>query len=89
MNFTEKVHAIVRRIPRRKAMTYKEVAREAGNPGAARAVGSIMARNFDPKIPCHRVIRSDGKVGNYNRGGSVRKAAILREEGVPRFRISS
>ena len=62
-------------------MTYQEVATKAGNPGAARAVGSIMARNFDPKIPCHRVIRSDGKVGNYNRGGSKKKANFLRSEG--------
>ncbi len=60
-------------------MTYGEVAELAGSPGAARAVGSIMKYNFDPSIPCHRVIRSDGKLGKYNRGAG-RKEELLREE---------
>ena len=62
-------------------MTYGEVARRAGYPRAARAVGIAMSRNFDPKVPCHRVIRADGLVGNYNRGGPRRKAEILKREG--------
>lgn len=62
-------------------MTYSEVAERAGSPGAARAVGSLMKANFDPKIPCHRVIRSDGKVGEYNRGGPSAKKALLEKEG--------
>ena len=62
-------------------MTYKQVAAKAGNPLAARAVGMLMSKNFNKKIPCHRVVRSDGKVGNYNRGGTERKMEILREEG--------
>lgn len=62
-------------------MTYKEVAREAGRPRAFRAVGNILNTNYDPKIPCHRVVRSDGKVGGYNRGAR-RKQKLLREEGV-------
>jgi len=63
-------------------MTYKQVALAAGNPKAARAVANIMAANFDPRVPCHRVLRSDGALGGYNRGGVVAKAALLRAEGV-------
>lgn len=58
-------------------MTYKEVARKAGRPRAYRAVGNILHANCDPEIPCHRVIRSDGKIGGYNRG--VRNKARLLE----------
>jgi len=79
--FARKVYAVVAKIPKGKVMTYGQVAKKAGNPGAARAVGSIMSHNYNPKIPCHRVVRSDGKIGNYNRGGSKRKLEILREEG--------
>ena len=61
-------------------MTYKEVAELAGRPKAWRAVGNILNKNKDPKIPCHRVIRSDGKIGGYNRG-SKKKLKRLREEG--------
>ena len=82
MDFSHKVRAIVAKIPRGKVMTYKELARKAGSPNASRAVGSIMAKNFDPTIPCHRVIRSDGKIGNYNRGGPAKKKALLKAEGV-------
>jgi O-6-methylguanine DNA methyltransferase len=46
-------------------MTYGQVAAKAGKPGAARAVGTLMSKNYNPKIPCHRVVRSDGKVGGY------------------------
>jgi len=53
-----------------------------GSSGAARAVGSVMAKNFDPKVPCHRVIRADGTVGAYNRGGPVAKRRLLEGEGV-------
>ena len=68
MKFSERVLAVVRNIPRGQVMTYGQVARLAGSPGAARAVGSIMKQNFDQNIPCHRVIRSDGQAGEYNRG---------------------
>lgn len=79
--FTEKVRNIVRKIPRGKTMTYGEVAAKAGNEKASRVVGSIMKANHDPEIPCHRVVRSDGKVGDYNRGGSIGKIALLKKEG--------
>jgi methylated-DNA-[protein]-cysteine S-methyltransferase len=78
--FTQKVKEIVGKIPKGKTMTYKEVAKRAGNSKASRVVGNIMKANFDPKIPCHRVIRSDGGMGGYNRGGVKRKLQILKKE---------
>lgn len=80
--FTDAVRNIVRAIPKGSVMTYKEVAKKAGNEKASRAVANIMAANYDPEIPCHRVIRTDGSLGGYNRGGIVRKEAILTEEGI-------
>lgn len=81
-NFSDRVRNIVRKIPKGKTMTYQQVAELAGSPGASRAVGSIMRANYDPKIPCHRVVRSDGKIGNYNRGGEQMKRKLLQQEGV-------
>ncbi len=78
--FRDKVRAIVARIPEGKTMTYKEVAKQAGNPNAARAVGAIMRKNFDAHIPCHRVIGSDGRMRGYNRGGECAKLALLQKE---------
>lgn len=80
--FTDKVKDVVRSIPRGQTMTYGEVAAFAGGPGAARAVGNVMHNNYDPTVPCHRVIRSDGTPGCYNRGGSEAKLKLLRKEGV-------
>lgn len=82
MTFTEKVYAVVRKIPKGKVMTYGEVAKKVSSPNSARAVGTVLSKNYDPKIPCHRVIRSDGKIGNYNRGGMAEKLKILKKEGV-------
>ncbi len=79
--FTDKVHLVVKGIPKGKMMTYKAVATAAGNAKAARAVANLMAKNYDPAIPCHRVIRSDGGLGGYNRGGEVEKRKILQKEG--------
>lgn len=80
--FREKVLAIVKKIPKGGSMTYKQVATKAGNPLAARAVGAIMRTNYDPSVPCHRVIHTNGVIGNYNRGGPSRKREILMSEGV-------
>ena len=81
MHFKDTVFAVVRQIPKGKTMTYKEVAKAAGKPFAYRAVGNILSRNYDPKIPCHRVLRSDGTDSGYNRGGWARKLKRLKEEG--------
>lgn len=80
MTFAERVYDVVRHIPRGKVMTYGEVAAAAGSPGAARAVGNILKGNYDPNIPCHRVVRGDGNPGEYNRGRS-RKIELLQKEG--------
>lgn len=77
--FKQKVFEIVGKIPRGKTLTYLEVAKKAGSPKASRAVGNILHTNHDPKIPCHRVIRSDGKLGGYNRGINL-KIKRLKEE---------
>lgn len=81
-NFSRAVFRVVKNITPGKALSYGDVARKAGFPGAARAVGSLMRKNYDKAVPCHRVIRSDGSCGEYNRGGSEGKAKRLRKEGV-------
>jgi methylated-DNA-[protein]-cysteine S-methyltransferase len=69
------------RIPRGRTATYAEIARRIGRPGAARAVGSALARNpFPIFIPCHRAVRSDGTIGGYQ-GGAAMKRALLALEG--------
>lgn len=78
--FKQKVFEVVKKIPNGKTLSYKEVARMAGSPNAYRAVGNILNKNYDPKIPCHRVIKSNGKVGGYNRG-SKNKTKKLQLEG--------
>ncbi|MEZ4210869.1 MAG: MGMT family protein [Candidatus Paceibacterota bacterium] len=78
--FTEKVLLVVSKIPKGKTLSYKEVAKKAGSPKAFRAVGSILKKNYREDIPCHRVIKSDGKIGEYNRG-KENKIFILRKEG--------
>lgn len=80
--FARAVYRVVSQIPRGETRTYGEVAKAAGRPGAARAVGTIMSRNTDTKkVPCHRVVRADGKAGEYAFGGTRRKIALLKKEG--------
>lgn len=79
LRFSDKVLEVVRSIPSGKTLTYGQVAALAGNPRAARVVGMIMKKNYNPDIPCHRVIRSDGTLGGYNRG-IEKKASILKAE---------
>lgn len=80
MTFAEKVYEVVKTISSGSVLTYKQVAEKAGNPRAWRAVGNILNKNYDSKIPCHRVIKSSGKLGGYNRGESA-KMKRLTEEG--------
>ncbi|MDP3970494.1 MAG: MGMT family protein [bacterium] len=77
--FAQKVFRIVKQIPKGETLSYKQVAILAGNEEAARAVGNILNSNYDLLIPCHRVIRSDGKIGGYN-GGARKKKLLLAEE---------
>ncbi len=81
-DFKEKILSIVRDIKKGNVLTYKSVAEKANRPLAMRAVGTIMKNNYDPTVPCHRVVRSDGKIGDYNRGGSEAKIKLLKSEGV-------
>ncbi len=81
-----RVYALLGQIPVGRVVTYGQLAR-AANCGSARAMGSILRRNPDaPRVPCHRVIRSDGTLGGYQGelGGSAvaRKLRLLEEEGV-------
>lgn len=79
--FRRTVLQAVARIERGTVQTYGDVARAAGVPRAARAVGTALARNPIPfLIPCHRVVRSDG-IGNYGIGGVAVKERLLRAEG--------
>ncbi len=80
-SFSQKVWEVVCAIPKGQVLTYAEVAKRAGFLGAARAVGNLMRQNFDPARPCHRVVRSDGMLGQYNRGTKA-KGRILETEGV-------
>lgn len=80
-HFSEKVLGVVKKIPRGKTLTYQEVARRAGIPRAYRAVGNIL-NSYDSKkikVPCHRVVKSDGTIGGY-RWGAKKKLALLRKE---------
>ncbi len=79
--FQRKVYGVVRKIPKRKVMSYKEVAERAGRPRAWRAVGNILNKHQKPNLPCHRVIRSDGRIGGYREGVS-KKIKLLISEGV-------
>ena len=80
-DFQKRVYSIVKKIPAGKVLSYKEVARRAGYPKAYRAVGNVLNKNRDPKISCHRVIRSDGQIGGYA-FGAKKKMLILVKEGV-------
>jgi len=81
--FEQAVLRKTREIPRGEVRPYGWVAREIGHPAAVRAVGTALANNPIPYfIPCHRVVRTDGHIGNYGGGGPEAKRAILTLEGV-------
>jgi methylated-DNA-[protein]-cysteine S-methyltransferase len=79
VSFSDKVYNVVAKIPKGQVLTYKQVAKKAGSPLAFRAVGNILNKNYNLKIPCHRVVRSDGKIGGYNRGPGKKKEILIRE----------
>ena len=82
--FQIKVWNYLKKIPKGKVKTYKQVAKGIGMPKAARAVANACGKNpYAPKIPCHRVIRSDGALGGYSgRGGIKQKLKLLKSEKV-------
>ena len=78
--FERRVYAVVARIPKGQTRSYRWVAQQLGNSGLARAVGGALGRNTDPvRVPCHRVIRTDGTLGGY-RWGLRKKRARLHAE---------
>src|SRR5438445_8334358 len=88
--FEQAVLRKTREIPRGEVRPYGWVAREIGQPAAVRAVGTALANNPIPYfIPCHRVIRTDGVIGNYGGGGPEAKAKILTLEGVQLKRLQT
>jgi len=82
--FQRKVWLYLKKIPRGKVKTYSEVAKAIGKPLAVRAVANAIAKNpYSPRVPCHRVIRSDGSLGGYSgKGGVKTKKFLLKKEGV-------
>jgi methylated-DNA-[protein]-cysteine S-methyltransferase len=78
-----KIWNYLKKIPKGKVKTYSEVAKAVGKPKATRAVANAIGKNPYPiKIPCHRVIRSDGSLGGYSgKGGTRTKKILLRKEG--------
>ncbi len=81
-SFQLKVWNYLKKIPKGSVKTYKQVAVALKMPKSARAVANACAKNpYPPKIPCHRVIRSDGKLGGYSgKGGIKRKMRLLKAE---------
>ena len=82
MSPAERVYRMLCSVPRGTVVTYADLARAAGIENGQRAVGRMMAANPHPGIvPCHRVVRSDGRIGGYMYGADS-KAAMLKKEGV-------
>ena len=81
--FQLKVWSYLKKIPKGKLKTYAQVAKAIGKPKAVRAVANAIGKNpFPPKIPCHRVIRSDRKLGGYSGNGGIKtKKKLLKNEG--------
>ena len=82
--FQLKVWNYLKKIPRGNVKTYSQVAKGIGKPLAVRAVANAIGKNpFPPKIPCHRVIKSDRSLGGYSgKGGIKTKKILLKKEGI-------
>jgi len=81
-SFSEKCYAILQRVPRGKVTTYGELAKAAGSPNSARAVGKAMNKNpYAPCVPCHRVVGSDGRLVGFA-SGLDEKTKMLEKEGI-------
>lgn len=79
--FEEKVFSACKKIPFGKVSTYKAVAVFIGNANAFRAVGNALNGNRDKKVPCHRIVKSDGKIGGFA-FGIRNKIGLLKAEGI-------
>ena len=83
-SFQKKVWKEILKIPKGKVKSYKDLAQSIGNSKSSRAVANACGKNPYPiKIPCHRVIRSDGGLGGYSGKGGIRaKRSLLKKEGI-------
>lgn len=80
--FYQTVYKALKKVPKGRVTTYKELAKAVNNPRAARAVGNAMNKNpFAPEVPCHRVVRSDGSMGGFGEGAEKKKY-LLKKEGI-------
>jgi methylated-DNA-[protein]-cysteine S-methyltransferase len=78
----EDVYELLQKIPSGKVSTYGDLARALGNPSASRLIGKILGENPNPiRVPCHRVVMSNGKLGGY-RNGVDKKKELLEKEGL-------
>ncbi|MBN2454570.1 MGMT family protein [Candidatus Woesearchaeota archaeon] len=81
MKFDKKVWRICSKVPKGKVTTYKAIAQKL-HTKAYRAVGNALNKNpYAPKVPCHRVVKSDGRLGGFAKGHN-RKKAMLQKEGI-------
>ncbi len=82
MGFKEEVLDLVSKIPKGKVSTYKKIGQALGKPKSYRAVGNALNKNPKPvEIPCHRVVKSNGKIGGYAEG-LEKKRKLLKKEGI-------
>jgi len=82
MDLREKIYQNLRKVPKGKVISYKELGKSVGI-NASRFVGTCMRTNPDPvKTPCYKVVLSSGKIGNYSSGGSKAKIKKLKNDGI-------
>ena len=88
-DFQRQVWGVTRHIPRGQTMTYGQIARQAGSPQAARAVGQVMARNPWPVIiPCHRVVGHNGRLTGFGGGLAMKQRMLEMENALPVVKTS-
>ena|SRR3989338_1784817 len=81
-SFNERVWSACKKIPKGKVSTYSQIAKAIGNSKSSRAVGNALNKNpFAPKVPCHRVIKSNGEIGGFA-SGSSKKISLLKKDGI-------
>lgn len=81
-SFNEKCYEVLKKVPKGKVTTYKEIAKAIKNPKSSRAVGNAMNKNpHAPIVPCHRVVKSDGSIGGFAFGPN-KKILMLKSEGI-------
>lgn len=79
-SFAEQVYKCCALIPKGRVSTYHNIATAMGKPRASRAVGNALNKNpYAPKVPCHRVVRSNGEVGGFTRGSSAKEKILIKE----------